>query len=41
MVQTGDTLYSIAFRAGLDYRELAQLNNISPPSHFRWSNFTY
>jgi lipoprotein NlpD len=31
MVQTGDTLYSIAFRAGLDYRELAQLNNISPP----------
>jgi lipoprotein NlpD len=31
MVQSGDTLYSIAFRAGLDYRELAQLNNISPP----------
>ena len=31
MVQTGDTLYSIAFRAGLDYRELAQLNNISAP----------
>lgn len=31
MVQTGDTLYSIAFRAGLDYRELAQLNNIAPP----------
>lgn len=30
-VQTGDTLYSLAFRAGLDYRELAQLNNISPP----------
>lgn len=31
MVQTGDTLYSIAFRAGMDYRELAQLNNIAPP----------
>lgn len=31
MVQTGDTLYSIAFRAGMDYRELAKLNNISPP----------
>ena len=31
VVQTGDTLYSLAFRAGMDYRELAQLNNISPP----------
>ena len=31
MVQAGDTLYSIAFRAGMDYRELAQLNNISAP----------
>lgn len=31
MVQTGDTLYSIAFRAGLDYRELAAQNNIAPP----------
>ncbi|CAI3793934.1 peptidoglycan DD-metalloendopeptidase family protein [Rheinheimera sp. MM224] len=31
MVQTGDTLYSIAFRAGMDYRELAQLNSIAPP----------
>ena len=31
MVQTGDTLYSIAFRAGMDYRELAKLNNISSP----------
>lgn len=31
VVQTGDTLYSLAFRAGMDYRELAKLNNISPP----------
>lgn len=31
VVQTGDTLYSLAFRAGMDYRELAQLNNILPP----------
>ncbi len=30
-VQAGDTLYSLAFRAGMDYRELAQLNNIPPP----------
>jgi lipoprotein NlpD len=30
-VQRGDTLYSIAFRNGLDYRELARLNRIAPP----------
>lgn len=30
-VQRGDTLYSIAFRNGLDYRELAQTNRIGPP----------
>ncbi len=30
-VQRGDTLYSIAFRNGLDYRELARLNGIVPP----------
>jgi len=30
-VQAGDTLYSIAFRAGLDYRQLAELNQIPPP----------
>src|SRR3982750_4195718 len=30
-VQRGDTLYSIAFRNGLDYRELAGWNNIDPP----------
>ena len=30
-VQRGDTLYSIAFRHGLDYRELAGWNGIGPP----------
>jgi lipoprotein NlpD len=27
----GDTLYGIAFRHGLDYRQLAQINAIAPP----------
>ncbi|OZB42937.1 MAG: metalloendopeptidase [Alishewanella sp. 34-51-39] len=31
IVQRGDTLYSIAFRAGQDYRTLASRNNIRPP----------
>ena len=30
-VQKGDTLYSIALEHGLDYKEMAQLNNIAPP----------
>ncbi|WNO61950.1 peptidoglycan DD-metalloendopeptidase family protein [Rheinheimera sp. MMS21-TC3] len=30
-VRKGDTLYAIAFRAGLDVRKLAGLNNISSP----------
>lgn len=30
-VEQGDTLYSIAFRLGADYRRLAQVNNIAPP----------
>lgn len=30
-VQRGDTLYSIAFRAGKDVRELAAINNIASP----------
>ncbi|MEM8561520.1 MAG: peptidoglycan DD-metalloendopeptidase family protein [Pseudomonadota bacterium] len=30
-VQSGDTLYSIAFRYGLDYRQVAQVNSISSP----------
>ena len=31
VVQRGDTLYSIAFRYGLDYRKVAQVNNIVDP----------
>lgn len=30
-VKPGDTLYSIAFRYGLDYKSLAQINGIGPP----------
>ena len=30
-VLSGDTLYSIAFRHGLDYRSLAHINGIAPP----------
>lgn len=30
-VSRGDTLYSIAFRFGLDYRSLARINRIPPP----------
>ncbi|KMT65389.1 peptidoglycan DD-metalloendopeptidase family protein [Catenovulum maritimum] len=33
IVQKGDTLYSIAFRAGVDYRKLAQMNGISLSSN--------
>jgi lipoprotein NlpD len=32
VVQKGDTLYSIAFDHGLDYREVAEKNNIENPS---------
>jgi lipoprotein NlpD len=32
-VQPDDTLYSIAFRYGLDYRQLADLNHIAAPYH--------
>ncbi|MBI5919981.1 MAG: peptidoglycan DD-metalloendopeptidase family protein [Nitrosomonadales bacterium] len=32
IVQKGDTLYSIAFNHGFDYRELAELNGIQNPS---------
>jgi len=31
MVVRGDTLYSIAFRAGVDVRDLARWNHVSPP----------
>lgn len=30
-VRSGDTLYSIAFRYGLDYKSLARINGIQPP----------
>jgi lipoprotein NlpD len=32
-VQPDDTLYSIAFRFGADYRKLASMNNLTPPYH--------
>lgn len=32
IVQKGDTLYSIAFEHGLDYREVAEQNNIDNPA---------
>ena len=31
MVKAGDTLYSISFSTGQDWRELAALNGIGPP----------
>lgn len=31
VVKKGDTLYSIAFRYGLDYKSLARINGIQPP----------
>ncbi|NVK23696.1 MAG: peptidoglycan DD-metalloendopeptidase family protein [Gammaproteobacteria bacterium] len=30
-VKTGETLYSIAWRAGIDFRQLARINNINKP----------
>ena len=30
-VEKGDTLYSIAFRYGMDYKSLAKINGINPP----------
>ena len=31
VVQPGDTLYAVAFRLGMDYRALAEMNHIDPP----------
>ncbi len=31
VVQSGDTLYAVAFRLGMDYRMLADINAIKPP----------
>ncbi|WP_092008309.1 peptidoglycan DD-metalloendopeptidase family protein [Marinobacter daqiaonensis] len=35
VVKKGETLYSIAWRYGRDYRELGNANNIQPPYHIR------
>ena len=35
IVKRGDTLYSIALEHGVDYRELAQANNLDDPSKIR------
>jgi lipoprotein NlpD len=35
IVKRGDTLYSIALEHGVDYRELAQANNLDDPSKLR------
>ena len=37
IVQPGDTLYAVAFRLGMDYRTLAEINNIDPPYVIRVS----
>ena len=31
VVRPGDTLYAVAFRLGMDYRALAEINHIDPP----------
>ncbi|WP_426358269.1 LysM peptidoglycan-binding domain-containing protein [Pseudocolwellia sp. HL-MZ19] len=33
IVKKGETLYSIAWRSGIDVREIAKLNNIGSPYH--------
>lgn len=35
VVRSGETLYSIAWRYGRDYRELGNANGISPPYHIK------
>ena len=35
VVEPGDTLYAVAFRLGMDYRTLANLNEIDPPHVIR------
>ena len=34
-IQSGDTLYKIAFEYGLDYRDLAAWNDLPDPAHIR------
>ena len=36
-VARGDTVYGIAFRNGVDFRDLARWNNISSPFTFTWA----
>ena len=40
-VSAGETLYSVAWRYGLDYRYIASLNHISPPFHVRKGQLLY
>lgn len=40
-VRHDDTLYSIAWRFGLDYRYLAKINHINPPYHIEPSQLLY
>ena len=40
-VQPGETLYSIAWRYGMDYRYLARRNGIAPPYHIVPSQIIY
>lgn len=40
-VQKNDTLYSIAWAFGIDYRELAKKNNIKPPYTLRYGQHLY
>ena len=36
IVQKNETLYSIAWAFGMDYRHLAKINNLSPPYHLKY-----
>lgn len=40
-VGAGDTLYSIAWRYGLDYRDLARRNQLTPPFHVQKGQIIY
>ncbi len=40
-VGAGETLYSIAWRFGMDYRDLAQRNHLTPPYHIQKGQVIY
>lgn len=40
-VTTNETLYSIAWRYGLDYRDIAQRNQLTPPFHIQKGQLLY